>query len=129
MNQGSDRRQHDRFVMPSMYSRVRVRLLDSDEFEWEGHAYDISAGGIRFELDRGIEPGTKVAFQIDLPHTATERSTERRSVFAFANVVWMEDEDIPGPVKLAAVFTRFALEGDEERLRERLYSGRYAYAA
>ncbi len=112
-----------------MYSRVRVRFLDSDEFEWEGHAYDVSESGIRFELDRGIETGTQVAIQIDLPHTAIERSTERRSVYAFANVVWMEDEDLPGPVKLAAVFTRFAQSGDEELLRERLYSGRYAYAA
>jgi hypothetical protein len=118
-----------RFELPSMYSRIVVRLLDSERFEHEGHAFDISEGGIQFELDRAIEPGTPIAMRIDLPRAAVERSSERRSIFVFANVVWLEDEDEPGPVRMAAVFTRFARAGDQELLRRRITSGRYALAA
>lgn len=128
-NDGIDRRQFTRYQLPSMYSRIMVRPLDSDEFQWEGHAYDISRGGIRFELDNGVAPGTQVAVRIDLPQTTSERSTARRSVFAFANVIWMSDADEYGPVRLAAAFTRFAREGDEEQLNARLSQGRYALAA
>jgi len=124
-----DRRKFTRYQLPAMYSRIMVRPLESDEFQWEGHAYDISRGGIRFELDRGVEPGTQVALRIDLPQTASERSTARRSVFVFANVIWMSDPDEIGPVRLAAAFTRFAREGDEEQLHSRLSQGRYALAA
>ncbi len=127
-----DRRRFQRFALPSMYSHVAVRpadSADSEAFEWEGHAYDISPGGVRFELDQEIRPGTPVAMRIDLPHTSIERSTERRSVYVFANVVWVEEDDAPGPVRMAAVFTRFEREGDEALLRERLASGRYAAAA
>ncbi|MCB9837809.1 MAG: PilZ domain-containing protein [Phycisphaeraceae bacterium] len=127
--EGIDRRKFTRYQLPSMYSRIMVRPLDSDEFLWEGHAYDISRGGIRFELDRGIEPGEQVALRIDLPQTASERSTARRSVFVFANVIWMSDPDEIGPVRLAAAFSRFAREGDEEQLQARLSQGRYALAA
>ena len=124
-----DRRQFTRYALPASYSRIMVRPLDSDEFQWEGHAYDISKGGIRFELDRGVEPGTQVALRIDLPQNSMERSTSRRSVFVFANVIWMSDPDEIGPVRLAAAFTRFARKGDEEQLQGRLSTGRYALAA
>lgn len=124
-----DRRQHVRYELPVMYTRVMLRTLDTDEFLWEGHAYDISEGGVRFELDRGIEPGTPVVMRLDLPTSHMERRTERRSVFAFANVVWLEDEDEVGPVRMAAVFTRYARSGDRELLRRRLSQGHYALAA
>jgi len=126
---GSDRRQFLRYQLPAMYSRVLARPLDSDEFLWEGHAYDISRGGIRFELDHQVAPGTPIALRIDLPQTSVERSTARRSVFTTANVVWNGDPDEVGPVRLAASFTDFAEEGDEERLFDRLAEGRYALAA
>ena len=126
---GTDRRKFTRYSLPSMYSRVIVRRADSEEFCMDGHAYDISRGGIRFELDEAIEAGAEIAVRIDLPQTVCERSTERRSVFAFANVVWNGAEDEFGPVRHAATFTRFAQEGDEESLQERLSQGRYALAA
>jgi len=129
MNHANDRRAHVRYELPPMYSRVLLRTLDEDEFIWEGHAYDISEGGVRFELDRGIEPGTPVALRIDLPAALTERRVVRRSAFVFANVVWLEDEDEIGPSRMAAVFTRFAREGDRELLLRRLSAGRYALAA
>lgn len=129
MTASQDRRKFDRYELPAMYTRISIRSLDKDEFEWDGHAYDISRGGVRFELDRGFEPGTPVVMRIDLPRAHVERSTEHRSVFVFANIVWLEDDDQPGPVKMAAVFSRFARRGDEGLLLKRICSGRYALAA
>ena len=129
MTVSSERRHFDRFELPAMYTRIAVRSLERDIFEWDGHAYDISRGGVRFEIDRGFEPGTPIAMRIDLPRAQIERSTEPRSVFVFGNVVWLEDDDQPGPVKMAAVFTRFACAGDEELLLRRIHSGRYSIAA
>ena len=50
-----NRRRHERFTLSPMYSRVSLRFLDSDSFEFEGHGWDICEGGICFELDRAIE--------------------------------------------------------------------------
>jgi hypothetical protein len=131
MHSGKDRRRYQRFVLPSMYTEVEVRPLDSEKFEWKGHAYDVSEGGMRFELDRPIEPGTQIAVRLQLPGAQHLTITERRPVYAFANVVWIEEDDIEqgGPVRLACVFTRFVMPGEEARLRARLRSGRYSLAA
>jgi hypothetical protein len=124
-----NRRLHQRFTLPAMYAPVAVRLLGEEQFTYTGHAYDISEGGLRFELDRGIDAGTQVAVQVTLPGEARPDDGPGRSVFAFANIVWLQDEDEPGPVRMAAVFSRFAREGDRERLLRQLKSGRFAEAA
>lgn len=131
MDRAKDRRRHTRYVLPSMYTTVEVRPLDSDEFQWKGHAYDISEGGMRFELDHAIEPGTKIAVRVELPGAERLQLTERRPVYVFANVVWVEPDDLEqsGPVRMACTFTRFAMPGDRERLQGRLSSGRYSRAA
>lgn len=131
MEQATDRRRHPRYLLPSMYTSVEVRPLSSETYQWKGHAYDISEGGMRFELDYPIEPGSRIAVRIELPGSDRLRLTERRPVYAFANVVWLEEEDLehPGPVRMACVFERFILAGDRERLLERLQSGRYSLAA
>lgn len=131
MEQASDRRRHQRYVLPSMYTGVEVRSMDSDSFEWKGHAYDISEGGMRFELDHPIEPGTRIAVRIQLPGAEFLRLTERRPVYAFANVVWIEEDDLDqgGPVRMSCVFSRFVMPGDQERLSRRLSSGRFSLAA
>lgn len=113
-----------------MYAPVAIRLLTEEHYAAQGHAYDISEGGLRFELDRGIEAGTQVAVQVTLPGSAPDdEDGPGRSVFAFANIVRLQDEDEPGPVRMAAVFSRFAREGDRERLLRQLGSGRFAKAA
>jgi hypothetical protein len=131
MDRGADRRQHPRYLLPSMYTEVALRLLDEDTFDHQGHAYDISVGGMRFEIDRPIEPGSAVALRIQLPGAESLRAWERRPVFAFANVVWLEEDDLdlPGPVRMACVFTRFCQPGDDQRLLRRLTSGRFSLAA
>ena len=122
-----NRRRFERFALAPMYTPVAVKLLADDSYEFEGHAYDISEGGMRFELDRPIEAGTPVAIRVMLPGG---RSEAERSVCVYANVIWLEDEaDEPGPVRMAAAFTKFARTGDKERLLWLLGSGRFARAA
>ncbi len=131
MHPGKDRRRHPRFVLPSMYTEVEARSLDTEKFEWKGHAYDVSQGGMRFELDTPIEPGTRIALRLQLPGAQHLKITDRRPVYVFANVVWIEEDDIEqgGPIRMACVFSQFVLPGDEARLRTRLHSGRYSVAA
>lgn len=124
-----NRRRHTRYVLPAGYTAVRVRLLADQEFTLDGHAYDISEAGIRFELDQPIEPGTPVAMQIELPRgTGPTLDGPGRAVFVLGNIVWADDAE-PGPVRMALAITRFAREGDHDRLMGRLASGAYAVAA
>jgi c-di-GMP-binding flagellar brake protein YcgR len=131
MTFSSDRRQYERYLLPSMYTVVAVRELECDAFELSGHAYDISRGGMRFELDQPIAPGTRIALRIELPGGVTTDWSAPRAVFAFANVVWLEQDDLDstGPVRMACVFTNFCRPGHEEALMRRLRSGRFAKAA
>lgn len=124
-----DRRRHTRFSLLPMYSRIVVQPLEQPQRLLEGHAYDLSEGGVRFDLDEPLAPGQRVAIRIDVPQTWAERSTQRRIIFAFANIVWVDDEDPFGPAQMAAIFTQFARAEDEATLHRRLYSGRYALAA
>lgn len=129
MSVHADRRRHQRFLLPSMYTEVEVKPLDCESFQWSGHAYDISEGGMRFELDQPIQPGMTVGMRIRLP--GDSRSGDDRPVYVLANVVWLEEEDIEiaGPVRMACVFKQFVVPGEEGRLRARLTRGRYAAAA
>lgn len=129
MTTAINRRQFERFALAPMYTPITARLLENEEFTLEGHAYNISEGGVQFELDQPIAPGTPVALQVTLPQGASEVDLgPGRSVFVFANVVWIDDEE-PGPVRMAAAFTRFARRGDKERLLRAICSGRYTRAA
>ena len=128
MQHSINRRQFPRFSVQPMYTPVAVRTLDSETFDIEGHAYDISEGGARFDLDRPLPPGTPIAMQITLP-TMHNEIGPGRSLFVFANIVWVEDEDEPGPVRTAAVFTPFARAGDRERLLKHFATGHYRMAA
>ncbi|HED53086.1 MAG TPA: PilZ domain-containing protein [Phycisphaerales bacterium] len=128
-----DRRQYERFALLPMYTRVALRFQDRESFDYEGHCYDISEGGLCFELDRPIEPGTPVILQIDLPldeHGQPPADARDRSVYVESKVVWLDqDECAAGPARMAAVFTRFSRFGDKERLIGQFCSGRFARAA
>ncbi len=129
MSTAVNRRTHERFVLSPMYTPVSVRLVDEERFGLEGHAYNISEGGLQFELDRPVPSGTEVAIQITLPQSQwSEDIGPGPNVLVFANVIWV-DESEPGPVRMAAAFTRFARLGDRERLMKQLGSGRFARAA
>jgi hypothetical protein len=108
-----------------MYTPVVVRVAGGAA--GEGHVYDISEGGVRFELDQAIAPGTPVEIAIMLPGPSAEQD---RSVAVSGHVVWaLVDPDEPGPVRMAAAFTRFAAAADRERLVMQLARQVYARAA
>ena len=133
----TNRRRHERFLLPPAYTEVAARLMDEGGFEREGHAYDLSEGGIMFEMDRPIAPGSEVNLRITLPGIVPASARSRdgielgpgRAVFVVARVIWTDDDEVNGPVRMAAAFTRFCRVGDRERLLQRLQTGRYARAA
>lgn len=129
----TERRQFPRFVLEPMYTPLAVRRLESDDsvgaFDVEGHAYDISEGGVRFELDKPLRPGTRIAMQITLPSLNDGDIGPGRTILVFANVVWLDEDDQIAPYKMAAVFTHFARAGDRDRLVRQFASGRYRAAA
>lgn len=125
----ANRRRHERFALSPMHTQIAVRPMDSDAFSFEGHAYDISEGGVQFELDRGFEPGTPIAMEIMLPEGVMNDDVgPGRAVFVMGNVVWLDDSE-PGPVRMALAITRFARAGDRERLLKKLSLARVAKAA
>jgi hypothetical protein len=119
-----NRRRFERFALRPMYTPVAVRVMEDEAGDkQEGHAYDVSEGGLRFELDQAIKPGTAVVVRFTLPGPEPERS-----VYAVGNVVWVNEEE-PGPAQMAAVFTRFARAADRDRLLRHLSTGVLARAA
>lgn len=131
MNQKIDRRRHPRFAVSACYTPARLRLMNEESFNRAGHVYDISEGGVRFEMDVPIDPGTPVALEIMLPDKPGMLHTNDgpgRAVFVIGNVIWCEADE-PGPAQMALVITRFARSGDRERLMRRLVTGVYARVA
>ena len=93
---------------------------DIDTHLLEGHAYDISVSGVRFELDTALPAGMAVEIELTLPGLVD-------SVRASARIVRVFDEhDDPGPRRMAAVFTAFATPADARRLAVHLGSGYFA---
>ena len=118
----ANRRKHERITVAPMYCPVSLRPITQDRFEFEGHAYDVSEGGIMFEMDQPFEAGTGVALQITLPGDHPHELDSDRSIYVMGNVIWADDSE-PGPVRMAVVFTRFARFGDRDRLLRVLSRG------
>lgn len=125
MSMLTDRRRFERFALSPMYTEIAVRTLDQQSFGYWGHAYDVSEGGAQFELDQPLAPGTPVAIQLRLP----EWQDEAMAVYAFGNIIWLDDDDVNGPVRMAVAFSRFARAADRELLLSSLGTGRYRRAA
>ncbi len=98
-----------------MYTPVRVRVADGGRGALDGHCYDVSAGGLQFELDHAVPAGTAIVVDLVLPALPGGECAARRAVRAMANVVWT-DESEPGPVRMAAAFTGFASDEDRRAL-------------
>jgi len=116
-----NRRVQERYITSPMHHAISVRPFAEDHFVYGGHAYDISEGGVCFELDDPLEPGTPVGLMIHLP-IGFDRGPGR-AVFATGRVVWLSDVTEPGPVRMGVVFHHFARVGDEDRLRRFLHQG------
>jgi hypothetical protein len=139
---GRERRRHTRFRVSPMYSRLVVRRIDpssaapviptafaapSDRAErtdtteptelLDGHIYDISEGGVRFELDEPLGDGEVVVVEISLPGC-------QRLIRAEGKIVRVNDaEDDPGPRRMALRFDRFADEASRAALSKYLGEG------
>jgi len=109
--QETDRRGHERIRLSPMHTPVMVQSVDDLSVEgWQGHAYDISETGVRIELDEPVDVGREVALHLELPGQTTR-------TFVAGEVVWVnDDQDDPGPRRMALRFTDFLSEGDRARL-------------
>ena len=123
-----NRRQFERFAVNPGYTSAGVRQHpDQTTFETEGHIFDISEGGVCFELDIPIEPGNTISMRIDIPDHVGDTGPGR-AVFVTGNVVWCDIEE-PGPAKMAMVITRYDREGDKQRMIRALGNTGYQRAA
>ena len=106
-----DARRAPRVKLSAMYTQVRVRPVGSRRYCWSGHIYDISASGMRFELDATIQPGTEVEIRALLP------GSDHPIVTATGRIVRLHgDTDEPGPVRMGMAFDTFARHTDRLRL-------------
>jgi c-di-GMP-binding flagellar brake protein YcgR len=106
-----NRRQHERFKLQAMYTAVVARpKSDVAATQMCGHAYDISAGGVRIELNEPLEIGESADLQMSLP-------AGHKRISASADVVWTNDEEEdPGPCRMALRFTQFQTPADRNCL-------------
>lgn len=126
-----NRRKFERFAVSPMYTEVKVCALDEHRPTFLGHAYDVSEGGVQFELDRGIAAGTTVAMELTFPGGSfgtLGHEEGGNTVVVIGNVVWVDDSE-PGPVRMAIAITRFAKETDRQRLLNQLTTHRVRRAA
>jgi hypothetical protein len=123
-----NRRQFERFMLEPGYTSAALRVHpDEQVFTREGHIYDISEGGVCFEMDQAIEPGSTVSMRVDLPMNANDLGPGR-SVFLTGNIVWC-DADEMGAVRMALAITRFDRAGDKGRMMRALTGNRNLRAA
>jgi hypothetical protein len=80
----------------------------------EGHGYDISLTGMRFELDDELPTNTEV--QIEVYPPAEQDPIRMHGVVVR---VFSHDDD-PGPRRMAVQFTAFATPRDRQRLINRI---------
>ena len=125
----AERRRHRRYLTPPMYHPVTVRRAGEATFVLDGHAYDLSEGGIHFELDEPIKPGQVIEILFPLPGAVD--GDPSGTILAVGTVAWSlgEDPDEPGPVRMAVAFDSFPRPGDRERLAASLRPGRLRAAA
>ncbi len=122
-----NRRRHERFVLPPMYSAATVRRVvrgaGMTMQVLEGHAYDISESGIRLELDEPLAVGEEVRVTVELPGNGG-------TIAAWAEVVRVYDEiDDPGARRMALHVREFASPADHARLLAHISTGSLRRAA
>jgi len=129
-NQSINRRQFERFRVNPGYTAVSVRVEpDEQGFTRDGHVYDLSEGGVQFELDFPIEAGSTVSMKIEVPwSTPISDAGNDGSVYVTGNVVWTDTEE-PGAARMALAITRYDRAGDKERLIRALGVSRCLRAA
>ena len=123
-----NRRRHERFSVPPMYTALTVNVVGEPKMQLDGHCYDLSEGGVQFELDDALPAGTPIELSIELPNGMLGQPEQERVVRVVGNVVW-NDQTEPGPVRLAAVFSKFVAGVDKDRLFRHIAGGHLTRAA
>ena len=107
----AESRMFPRLKLPAMYTLVRVRPQGTDRYCWTGYIYDISATGMRFELDAALPAGTAVEVRAMLP------GTDQITFHATGTVVRIHDDsDELGPMRMGMLFEKFTHHADRTRL-------------
>ncbi len=112
----AESRAHPRTRVPAMYTLLRARASGSERYRWTGHIYDISIAGMRFELDRPLEPGSEIEVRGMLPGN---NHTTFRATGKIVRLI-RDNENEVGPVRMGLVFDRFQHPADERRLQDYL---------
>jgi len=122
-----NRRSYERFAVKPGYTSASIRI-DPNEIAYglEGYVYDLSEGGIRFDLDTPIESGRTISMRINLPGIVGE--PDERAVFVTGEVVWC-DVDETGDAKMAMSISKFDRDGDKQRLIRAISCSGYQRAA
>lgn len=98
-----------------MYTLLRVRPQGEARYRWTGYVYDVSATGMRFELDAALATGSVVEVRAMLPGHETLTFT------ASGRIVRHHDEaSEPGPIRMGLAFERFRTAQDSRRLADYL---------
>ena len=114
-------RKANRMAVPPMYSTLAVQAKPFRGAR-EGHVYDLSESGLRFEIDDPLPVGTDLALEFAVPAAGVIRANAR--------IVRVYDEaDDPGPRRMGARFTGFSTPEDEARLEGLMDSFRAVRAA
>ena len=108
---GQEQRQYPRVKVPAMCTLIRARVVGSNKYNWTGHIYDVSLGGVKFELDMPVEVGTELEIRGMLPGSD---HTTFRVVGKVARV--HSDADEPGPCVMGLAFESFRSPMDRHRL-------------
>jgi c-di-GMP-binding flagellar brake protein YcgR len=106
---GSDHRRYPRKAIKPGYASLSVT---TGEHTFDGHIYDISMGGIRFELDDAMDAGTPVEVEMHLP----TGNVEAKPIHAHGKVVRFHDPDEVGPIRMGLAFTGLPTAADRRAL-------------
>jgi len=108
---------HRRYPRKAVKPGYAWLTLSRDGRVYDGHLYDISMGGIRFELDEAVPAGSVVDVHLYLP-TGRHGVT---TIEARGQVVRYHDPEEVGPIRMGLAFTGMLTAGDAEALSSYLH--------
>ena len=97
---GRDRRRYPRLELQAAYTQVQVRRQGRSRYSLSGHAYDLSDGGVLFELDKPLNAGEKVQVRI------VTNGAEGKTIHAAGRIVRLANTGQPGPSLMALAFAK-----------------------
>ncbi len=119
-----NRREFERFSLSPMLSPITVQRVCEGKMETlTGHAYDISEGGMRIEIDGAVMSGERLNVTFTLPGYA--EGDAAGAVCAACEVVWLTDaEDDPAWPRAGVRIIRYLDGASAERMID-CFGGRW----